>query len=205
MFKDKINKVKDKLIVIVKKVVKYSYNIFNIIKDKVIIIINKIKKIDIDIIKDKLIFLKGKFKNINLRKDKFSIAIVCVVVLLFIVIVRNSLAKDEIYANVDVNNILMGTNVLYMDNTDYNECKFCNKARVYLDDKGINYKYYNVASVSNDKFKEDLELLGIDKDLFGTPALIYIEDGRMFANIINISDTDVIDSFIKDYSLDKLK
>ena len=34
MFKDKINKVKDKLIVIVKKVVKYSYNIFNIIKDK---------------------------------------------------------------------------------------------------------------------------------------------------------------------------
>lgn len=205
MFKDKINKVKDKLIVIVKKVVKYSYNIFNIIKDKVIIIINKIKKIDIDIIKDKLIFLKGKFKNINLKEDKFSIAIVCVVVVLFVVIVRNSLAKDEIYANVDVNNVLMGTNVLYMDNTDYNECKFCNKARVYLDDKGINYKYYNVSSVSDDKFKEDLELLGIDKDLFGTPALIYIEDGRMFANIINISDTDVIDSFIKDYSLDKLK
>lgn len=201
MFKDKINKVKDKLIVIVKKVAKYSYNIFNIIKDKAIIVGNKI----LGFIKDKLIFLKGKFKNINLKEDKFSIAIVCVVVVLFIVIVRNSLAKDEIYANVDVNNVLMGTNVLYMDNTDYNECKFCNKARVYLDDKGINYKYYNVSSVSDDKFKEDLELLGIDKDLFGTPALIYIEDGRMFANIINISDTDVIDSFIKDYSLDKLK
>ena len=201
MFRDKINKVKDKLIVIVKKVVKYSYNIFNIIKDKAIIISNKI----LGFIKDKLIFLKGKFKNINLKEDKFSIAIVCVVVVLFIVIVRNSLAKDEIYANVDVNNVLMGTNVLYMDNTDYNECKFCNKARVYLDDKGINYKYYNVSSVSDDKFKEDLELLGIDKELFGTPALIYIEDGRMFANIINISDTDVIDSFIKDYSLDKLK
>ena len=201
MFKDKINKVKDKLIVIVKKVVKYSYNIFNIIKDKAIIIGNKI----LGFIKDKLIFLKGKFKNINLKEDKFSIAIVCVVVVLFIVIVRNSLAKDEIYANVDVNNVLMGTNVLYMDNTDYNECKFCNKARVYLDDKGINYKYYNVSSVSDDKFKEDLELLGIDEELFGTPALIYIEDGRMFANIINISDTDVIDSFIKDYSLDKLK
>ena len=201
MFKDKINKVKDKLIVIVKKVAKYSYNIFNIIKDKAIIISNKI----LGFIKDKLIFLKGKFKNINLKEDKFSIAIVCIVVVLFIVIVRNSLAKDEIYANVDVNNVLMGTNVLYMDNTDYNECKFCNKARVYLDDKGINYKYYNVSSVSDDKFKEDLELLGIDEDLFGTPALIYIEDGRMFANIINISDTDVIDSFIKDYSLDKLK
>lgn len=201
MFKDKINKVKDKLIVIVKKVAKYSYNIFNIIKDKAIIVGNKI----LGFIKDKLIFLKGKFKNINLKEDKFSIAIVCIVVVLFIVIVRNSLAKDEIYANVDVNNVLMGTNVLYMDNTDYNECKFCNKARVYLDDKGINYKYYNVSSVSDDKFKEDLELLGIDKDLFGTPALIYIEDGRMFANIINISDTDVIDSFIKDYSLDKLK
>lgn len=201
MFKDKINKVKDKLIVIVKKVAKYSYNIFNIIKDKAIIVGNKI----LGFIKDKLIFLKNKFKNINLKEDKFSIVIVCVVVVLFIVIVRNSLAKDEIYANVDVNNVLMGTNVLYMDNTDYNECKFCNKARVYLDDKGINYKYYNVASVSDDKFKEDLELLGIDEELFGTPALIYIEDGRMFANIINISDTDVIDSFIKDYSLDKLK
>lgn len=201
MFKDKINKVKDKLIVIVKKVAKYSYNIFNIIKDKAIIVGNKI----LGFIKDKLIFLKNKFKNINLKEDKFSIGIVCVVIVLFIVIVRISLAKDEIYANVDVNNVLMGTNVLYMDNTDYNECKFCNKARVYLDDKGINYKYYNVASVSDDKFKEDLELLGIDKDLFGTPALIYIEDGRMFANIINISDTDVIDSFIKDYSLDKLK
>ena len=201
MFKDNINKVKDKLIVIVKKVAKYSYNIFNIIKDKAIIVGNKI----LGFIKDKLIFLKGKFKNINLKEDKFSIAIVCVVVVLFIVIVRNSLAKDEIYANVDVNNVLMGTNVLYMDNTDYNECKFCNKARVYLDDKGINYKYYNVSSVSDDKFKEDLELLGIDEELFGTPALIYIEDGRMFANIINISDTDVIDSFIKDYSLDKLK
>ena len=201
MFKDKINKVKDKLIVIVKKVAKYSYNIFNIIKDKAIIVGNKI----LGFIKDKLIFLKNKFKNINLKEDKFSIAIVCVVVVLFIVIVRNSLAKEEIYANVDVNNVLMGTNVLYMDNTDYNECKFCNKARVYLDDKSINYKYYNVSSVSDDKFKEDLELLGIDEELFGTPALIYIEDGRMFANIINISDTDVIDSFIKDYSLDKLK
>ena len=152
MFKDNINKVKDKLIVIVKKVAKYSYNIFNIIKDKAIIVGNKI----LGFIKDKLIFLKGKFKNINLKEDKFSIAIVCVVVVLFIVIVRNSLAKDEIYANVDVNNVLMGTNVLYMDNTDYNECKFCNKARVYLDDKGINYKYYNVSSVSDDKFKEDL-------------------------------------------------
>ena len=201
MFKDKINKVKDKLIVIVKKVIKYSYNIFNVIKDKAIIVGNKI----LGFSKDKLIFLKGKFKNINLKEDKFSIGIVCVVIVLFIVIVRNSLAKDEIYANVDVNNVLMGTNVLYMDNTDYNECKFCNKARVYLDDKGINYKYYNVSSVSDDKFKEDLELLGIDEELFGTPALIYIEDGRMFANIINISDTDVIDSFIKDYSLDKLK
>ena len=201
MFKDKINKVKDKLIVIVKKVAKYSYNIFNIIKDKAIIVGNKI----LGFIKDKLIFLKSKFKNIILKEDKFSIAIVCIVVVLFIVIVRNSIAKDVIYANVDVNNVLMGTNVLYMDNTDYNECKFCNKARVYLDDKGINYKYYNVSSVSDDKFKEDLELLGIDEELFGTPALIYIEDGRMFANIINISDTDVIDSFIKDYSLDKLK
>ena len=141
MFKDKINKVKDKLIFIFKKVVKYSYNIFNIIKDKAIIVGNKI----LGFIKDKLIFLKGKFKkgkfkNINLKEDKFSIAIVGVVIVLFIVIVRNSLAKDEIYANVDVNNVLMGTNVLYMDNTDYNECKFCNKARVYLDDKGINYK-----------------------------------------------------------------
>ena len=44
----------------------------------------------------------------------------------------------------------------------------------YLDDKKINYYVYDDAQVSKDEYNKLLDMLKIDKMLFGTPAIIYI-------------------------------
>lgn len=75
----------------------------------------------------------------------------------------------------------------------------------YLDEKKINYYVYDDAQVSRDEYNKLLDMLKIDKMLFGTPAIIYIYQGRMYANLVNIDNKKVIDNFIKDYDLYTVK
>ena len=64
------------------------------------------------------------------------------------------------------------------------------------------YIYYDKDKKEYDKF---LGLLNIDKNMFKDPAIIYIKDGRMYANMIGVDDASVIKTFAKGYDLYKKK
>lgn len=94
--------------------------------------------------------------------------------------------------------------IIYVYNSKSSN-KYNSKIKKYLDSNEIKYEIYNVNVATKNEYKKFLKLLDIDYDLFGYPSLIYIKDGVMFANIINISDTKVVDTFIKDYDLATIK
>ena len=71
--------------------------------------------------------------------------------------------------------------------------------------KKIKYISYDVKNYSKDKYEKLLITLGINPSDFGYPAVIYVKDGMMYSNIINISDTKTVETFIKNYELQKLK
>ena len=66
-------------------------------------------------------------------------------------------------------------------------------------DRAIIYYY---SSKSTNKYNESTKRY---LDVFGTPAIIYIYQGKMFANIINIDSKEVVDKFIYSYDLYTVK
>ncbi len=50
-----------------------------------------------------------------------------------------------------------------------------------------------------------LTTLSINPPDFNYPAVIYIKDGSMYSNIININDTKTVDTFIREYQLQDVK
>ena len=75
----------------------------------------------------------------------------------------------------------------------------------YLDSLGIRYYQYNDVYVDKEEYNKFLKLLNIDKDLFGTPAIIYIRDGMMYGNLIQIDNKEVVKTFIDNYDLYTVK
>ncbi len=75
----------------------------------------------------------------------------------------------------------------------------------YLDKNGIRYYVYNDSFVEKKEYNNFLKLLNIDKKVFGLPAIIYINNGKMYANLINIDSTDVVKDFIDHYDLYTVK
>ena len=80
-----------------------------------------------------------------------------------------------------------------------------NKIKDYLDSKNINYVTYDVSKYSKKDYQKMLQDLSINPSDFGYPAVIYIKDGKLYSNVINLDDTKVVDNFIKDYDLTKVK
>lgn len=74
-----------------------------------------------------------------------------------------------------------------------------------LDDNNIKYCIYDDKNITEEEKDKFLELLKIDKKIFGFPALIYIRDGEMYGNLINIDNMEVVDKFVKNYDLFVLK
>ena len=75
----------------------------------------------------------------------------------------------------------------------------------YLDEEGIRYYNYNDIYVDKDEFNNFLKLINIDSKLFGTPAIIYIKDGKMYGNLINIDNKEIVEKFIGTYDLYTVK
>ena len=73
----------------------------------------------------------------------------------------------------------------------------------FMDDQKIDYALYDVKEHNNTEYKEMLQSLSINPSDFNYPAVIYVKDGIMYSNIINVDNTDVIEQFIKDYELKK--
>lgn len=140
-------------------------------------------------------------KNIDYKA--IIIWVVFGIVLIFFVVFLYRTFFGSTFSTKEVNEIIADkkTQVIYVENSNSNECKNCAKIKKYLEGKSLNYEVYDVNKNGNSDYKRLLDNLNINEDVFNYPAVIYIKDGNMYANIINIDDTKVVDQFIKDYNL----
>ncbi len=149
------------------------------------------------------IFNNKKIRNIII----ISFVIVLLIIIIFFIISKrvdkkdmNTATYNEIKSMIDNKDTFL---IYYYNSKSKN--KHNNEIKKYLDEKGIKYFNYNDVLVDRDEYNKLLELLNMDKDDFGIPSLIYIKDGTMYANIINIDSKNIVDSFIDNYDLYTVK
>lgn len=150
-------------------------------------------------------------KNENNNKENKMIMILIIAIIVIIVLVcliLKVISKgNEMVSSKDISNLLSESKeaIIYINSNDKKKCESCSKVKERLDKKKINYYYYEVEKNTKDDYNDMLKSLNINPDDFNYPAIIYIKDNFMYANVININDTKVVDQFIKDYNLDKIQ
>ena len=131
------------------------------------------------------------------------ILVLCVVaVILFINNKKNDMVKNS-----DIENIIKEgkTAIIYVENSDSKKCEKCSDIKKYLNEEKINYEIYDVNKNTSKEYKKMLQTLTINPSDFNYPAVIYIKEGRIYSNIINVNDTKIVKQFIKDYDLTLVK
>ena len=131
------------------------------------------------------------------------ILVLCVVaVILFINNKKNDMVKNS-----DIENIIKEgkTAIIYVENSDSKKCEKCLDIKKYLNEEKINYEIYDVNKNTSKEYKKMLQTLTINPSDFNYPAVIYIKEGRIYSNIINVNDTKIVKQFIKDYDLTLVK
>lgn len=158
----------------------------------------------------KLNFLNtiSKYKLINNKKYMISIVSFTIVILIGIItitIISNSNDNNTITYN-EIESIIKNKDsiVIYYYNSRSSN-KNNRKMKKYLNNTGIKYYIYNDQNIDKKEYNKFLKLLKIDKKLFDCPSLIYIKDGKMYGNIINIDNTKVVEQFINNYDLYTVK
>lgn len=134
------------------------------------------------------------------------VGLIIVIILLFILFGGSKKGNGE-KQKINVSNIVekAETKVIFVESSDSKKCKNCSAIKNALSKKNVNFIIYNVENYSEKEYSEDLKKMEINPDDFGYPAIIYMKDGRLFANQINIEDTKVVDSFVDSYELNKVK
>ena len=154
------------------------------------------------------------FKNLFNRRNRLKTILSIIIIVVIINILSFSHKNKYVIFNDrnldnNVNNIKVvlekkGEAIYYIYNGNSYK-KYNTQVMQYLDKKEINYRSYDINKLSEDDYKKLLYNIKIDEDLFGTPAIVYIKNGVMYGNLINIKDTKVVEKFVKDYSLKKVK
>ena len=158
--------------------------------------------------KDNMGALNKRAKKDSTNKQVIILFVVILLVILGIFLVLNSVGNTE--KKVDSANIetIMKngeTKLIFVMSSDKSKAGKSNDIKKYLDDKKINYVTYDVSKYSKKDYQKMLQDLSINPSDFGYPAVIYIKDGKLYSNVINLDDTKVVDTFIKDYDLTKVK
>jgi hypothetical protein len=158
--------------------------------------------------KDNMGALNKRAKKDSTNKQVIILLVVILLVILGIFLVLKSVGNTE--KKVDSANIetIMKngeTKLIFVMSSDKSKAGKSNDIKKYLDDKKINYVTYDVSKYSKKDYQKMLQDLSINPSDFGYPAVIYIKDGKLYSNIINLDDTKVVDTFIKDYDLTKVK
>ena len=158
--------------------------------------------------KDNMGALNKRAKKDSTNKQVIILFVVILLVILGIFLVLKSVGNTE--KKVDSANIetIMKngeTKLIFVMSSDKSKAGKSNDIKKYLDDKKINYVTYDVSKYSKKDYQKMLQDLSINPSDFGYPAVIYIKDGKLYSNVINLDDTKVVDTFIKDYDLTKVK
>lgn len=154
--------------------------------------------------------MNGEKKEIVSREENKKIIILVVSILVVILVcylIMNFIGNGSKNSSDNIENMMKSseTKVLYIWNSDTKKCKECKKIKNHLKRKKIRYIDYDVKNYSDSKYKKMLTTLSINPPDFNYPAVIYMKDGSMYSNIINIRDTKTVDTFIKEYQLQDVK
>ena len=165
----------------------------------------KIKSI-LNNIKNKIYKIKDKvIKEKDYRLKFILIVGVSFIVLLALISTFTKKKIEQVTIN-DIETMIKNKDraiIYYYSSKSTN--KYNESTKRYLDSKKINYYIYDDYKINKEEYNKLLKLLNIDKDVFGTPAIIYIYQCKMFANIINIDSKEVVDKFIYSYDLYTVK
>jgi glutaredoxin len=124
-------------------------------------------------------------------------AIIVAIVIGFIARNNSSLAGTKIMTSLKKNQ----TFVIYLNNSNSSKCQKCASIKKILDDNKVDY--YNYYKDKETNYSAMLKKLDIDENVIAPPAIIYVKDGNMYANIIAITGTTDKDitNFLKTYKL----
>lgn len=138
--------------------------------------------------------------------------VVLLIAILLVLVVFKVATKEVEKANdrknrADISEIIKNkeTKVVYIGSRDSKKCKKCNDVVNYLKNEGIDFATYEVEDYSKEEYESMLKSIQINPVDFGYPAVVYIRDGKLYSNIININDTKAVATFIKDYQLKTVK
>ena len=152
--------------------------------------------------------IKDVFKNKKIRNIIIISFIVIIVIIIMILIFHKRVRKEDMNTTTydDIVNMVndKDTFLIYYYNSKSSN-KYNKEIKEYLDELEIRYFNYNDALITREEYDKLLKLINIDKQVFGMPSLIYIKNGKMYANIINIDNKEVIDKFIESYDLYTVK
>lgn len=147
-------------------------------------------------------------KELDKKKNIIIIAVVAVLLVAAVILLTVRTKKEETEKQkVDFSKIIekAETKIVFMGSSDKEKCKNCDKIRDFLDSKKINYLVYDVEDYSKKEYIETLKSIEINPPDFGYPAVIYMKDGKLYSNAINLSDTSRLEEFIKTYDLVNVK
>lgn len=129
-------------------------------------------------------------------KNKFIIGLLLALVIAipFLLLFSNKLTNfnSEVYNKIRKDKSFL---VLFIDSSS---CNNCNSTIKTLNDLDIKYYKYDIKK-GND-YTDILKELNIKEELVEPPALIYIKNGKMEANMMNISKTEDILDFLEFYN-----
>lgn len=141
------------------------------------------------------------------QKQQIMFLIGAIVVVILVVILILNLIKGSKVEKINVSKIVENaeTKLIFVENSDKSKCKKCSTIKKYLDSEKINYVTYDVSLYTKQEYREMLKTIEINPDDFGYPGVVYIKEGRLYADVINLEDTKPVKDFIKTYDLKKVK
>ena len=145
--------------------------------------------------------------NKRAKKDSTNKQVILLVILGIFLVLKSVGNTEKKVDSANIETIMKNgeTKLIFVMSSDKSKAGKSNDIKKYLDDKKINYVTYDVSKYSKKDYQKMLQDLSINPSDFGYPAVIYIKDGKLYSNIINLDDTKVVDTFIKDYDLTKVK
>ena len=86
--------------------------------------------------------------------------------------------------------------LIYFSSSD---CSYCSHVEEVLKYKKIKYSDYDIDSSFD--YDDLLQKIGISKSNLKVPALVYIRKGKMFSNIVGITDEESVLDFLDHFSV----
>ena len=140
-------------------------------------------------------------------KENKKMIIFIVILGITIVLVKLLFGSSNKTTRLDIDSIIKNkkTMLIYVGSKDSKKCSKCSEVINYLDKENIKYSKYIIEDYSKDDYNNMLKSFNINSKDFGYPAIIYIKEGKLYSNLINIPNTKLIDNYIKDYNLGSVK